>query len=352
MPNQKKVAIILLNWNGADDTIECLESIFKSTYKNFTVFLVDNNSKDGSLKSITSWLNGDNNVKLNSAFDELISPYAKKPLFYELGVVNQNSFKPLFSISRQSKIKIIPNNKNLGFAKANNQVINYILSNNLDYEFIYLLNNDTVIKEDTITRLVQHMEKEDRQISNSIIYNYYQQDKIDFAGGRLFCWGKASYFNSLPDNNFRDSEFAHGCAMMVRKSVFEKYGTLTEKFFHGEEDFEFSWRISKTPVTISCCCTSIVYHKEGASVDKFIEKKKEKLVLSALNRIIDMKSYFSPFKWSIWKILVLVYYLHLFNKLARVPYFNILPILLKINKISNNNWTVSKKMIDKIIGNS
>ncbi|MEJ2627167.1 MAG: glycosyltransferase, partial [bacterium] len=54
--NQNNLAIIILNWNGWQDTIECLESLFKETWQQFSVVIIDNGSKDNSLKKIISWI--------------------------------------------------------------------------------------------------------------------------------------------------------------------------------------------------------------------------------------------------------------------------------------------------------
>jgi len=53
-----KVAIIILNWNGWKDTIECLESVFRNTYPNYQVIVVDNGSTNGSMEKIKDWAEG------------------------------------------------------------------------------------------------------------------------------------------------------------------------------------------------------------------------------------------------------------------------------------------------------
>ena len=107
MNADKKIAIIIINWKKYDLTLNCIDSVLKSSYKNFKIILIDNEA--------------------------------------------QNSFPD--EINKSEKITIIKNENNEGFSKANNQGIKYSIKNGFDY--VLLLNNDTIIKNDLIDSLIK-----------------------------------------------------------------------------------------------------------------------------------------------------------------------------------------------------
>ena len=98
------IPVIVLNWNGLEDTLECMEVLLKQSYSNFHVFLVDNGSEKSDLNAL------------------------------------QENF------SNNDKVSIIANAQNLGFTKGNNRIIEMILREYPDGEYIALLNNDTKVE--------------------------------------------------------------------------------------------------------------------------------------------------------------------------------------------------------------
>lgn len=102
-----KVFIIIVNWNGLKDTLECLQSVFKQDYPNFEVIMVDNGSKDNSVQVI------------RNAYPQII---------------------------------LIENKENLGYTGGNNVGMHYAVNSGSDY--VWLLNNDTVVEPDTLSKLV------------------------------------------------------------------------------------------------------------------------------------------------------------------------------------------------------
>ncbi len=353
----KRIGIIILNWNNASDTIECLESVLKSDYKNISVFLVDNHSDDDSVQEITSWLEGRRSTPIETEFPEWVLPAVPKPIDYiAIKVDSADSqaravfYKSLDRLDSSTKIFFIQNSENAGFAKGNNLMIQYFLSSSRRYDYIYLLNNDTVITPDTISALVNTMEEEAIDIANSVIYYYYEKDKIAFAGGKILPWAKAKYFNLLPKTAYRKSTFAHGCALMLKKEVFGRYGILTEKFFHGEEDFEFSWRLKQTSLHIACVTDSRVYHKEGVTIGNHMDRKK-RLLLSILNRVIDMKTYFNPLVWNVWKNFVMMHYFYLFTLKYNNSVTDSFRILKRANSMMKTLDGVSQTTFNQIYKN-
>jgi len=154
--NKGKVSVIILNWNGWKDTIECLESVYQNTYPNFEVIVVDNGSKDNSVEMIKKWADG--TEKVSSSY--FIYSAENKPIRYfeyskeELNSEKYRETKKKFDqLPSGNKLFILKNDKNYGFAEGNNVAIRQVLKENTS-DYLFLLNNDTFIPKDTISKFV------------------------------------------------------------------------------------------------------------------------------------------------------------------------------------------------------
>ena len=140
-----KVSIIILNWNGWRDTIECLESLYQITYPNYDVIIVDNGSEDGSIQKIKEY--AESKIKVESKFFEYSSE--NKPIKIieytrEEAEAGGGKEKEITDLPSNKKMIIIKNEKNYGFAEGNNIAMRYALKA-LNPDYILLLNNDTVV---------------------------------------------------------------------------------------------------------------------------------------------------------------------------------------------------------------
>lgn len=218
-----KVSIILVNFNGDKDTIDCVESLKKISYDNYEIIIVDNNSA---------------NCQELEAF------------------VNNNS-----------DIIFLKSKENLGFSRGNNIGIKYAINNNADY--VLLLNNDTTVKTDFLDELVSSATNccECGIVSGKILF-YDFPEKIWFAGGRLDL-NKASIqhikSDELNDKKDKTITFATGCLMLIPRNVIEKVGMLSEEFFMYSEDVEYCCRVQKSNYKIIYNPNSVIYHKVGLS---------------------------------------------------------------------------------------
>jgi len=143
-----KVAVIILNYNGWKDTIECLESLQKIDYPDYLTVVVDNASSDGSIEKIKSW--AEKKIKV---------------VEYEKETAEQGGIKELEEelqkYSNDKKIVLIKNKVNLGFSGGNNVGAKYAIRKGCDY--IILLNNDTIILEKTfIKKLAEPFEYDEK----------------------------------------------------------------------------------------------------------------------------------------------------------------------------------------------
>jgi len=191
-----KVAIIILNWNGWKDTIECLESVFRIDYPNYQVIVVDNGSKNDSVERIKAWAEGRQEVltpEPTHPLYPLSHPPVQKPIPYieydrntaEAGGLPEKE-KLLYEKLPKGisyPLILIQTGENLGFAGGNNIGIKFALNHD-DFKFIWLLNNDTVVKHDALLHMVNRMGDDlDIGICGSTILYYHKPDKVWALGG-------------------------------------------------------------------------------------------------------------------------------------------------------------------------
>src|ERR1035438_3867545 len=138
----KMTSIIILNWNGWKDTIECLESVFRLDYPDFRVIVCDNNSHNDSLDKIKAWADGRLPAsQSNPELAYLTSPAVPKPIPYrELNREESESGGAFYD----ARLVLIQNGLNLGFAGGTNVGLRYALGDK-SCGFFWMLNNDTVV---------------------------------------------------------------------------------------------------------------------------------------------------------------------------------------------------------------
>ena len=214
------VAIIIVNWKKYGITITCIESILNSTYSNFKIILVDNESDNKKVKN----------------------------------------FK------YRNEIEIIQNKKNEGFSKANNIGIDYALKNNYDYTL--LINNDTIVEKNLIEVLLKTAQAKSFLVVQPLILNYNGKE-IWNAGGRInYFFGnfitRKKLGNSL-NSSHELTEWFTGCCCLFKTKIFKDIGKLDERFFAYYEDVDFSLRLKKYGYKIGFTSKTQIYHYESFS---------------------------------------------------------------------------------------
>jgi len=222
--NLAKVAIIILNWNGKDNTLECLESVYKIDYPLFEVILVDNDSSD-----------------------ETVSEVKKK----------------------YPNTKIVINSSNLGYAEGNNVGAKYALGRGCEY--FLLLNNDAIVKEDIISEFLKAFQSlPDAGILGAKICRYYEKNALDHLGGK---WSSENArFHLIGDHLLpkevpykQKLDYVCGCAIFIKKEVVEKIGLFDKRFFLFWEEADLCYRCRKAGFEIYSIGSAIVWHKISAS---------------------------------------------------------------------------------------
>ena len=270
-----KVAIIILNWNGWRDTIECLESLLRIEYPNYQVMILDNGSIDGSLQKIKSWVLGE--ISAKSAFfntDPNINPVSW--IECELDTIQADGSLDgknwFIDSSCYPRLILFQSKKNLGFAAGNNAIISIALRDPA-VQYIWLLNNDTLIPAESLTALVTDLMKDPGlgMISPKICY-YSNPEHIWFAGGRLHlirATGSNLGLGTKDDDSYRGllpCTFITGCAMLIKRYVFEDIGLLDPLYFLYEEDVDLSLRAINAGWKLAADLDTVAYHKVSSAV--------------------------------------------------------------------------------------
>ncbi|MFQ6608534.1 MAG: glycosyltransferase family 2 protein [Fidelibacterota bacterium] len=323
---RKNLAVILLNWNGWRDTIECLESLKKSTYKDFTFIVVDNGSTDGSLKKIRKWAEGSGTVPPSSGKQWRTT---LRIVEIEQSQIPRKIEEAISDGSEQPDFVLIRNSKNLGFAGGNNVGIHYALNKN--YDKIFLLNNDTTVAANCLEILSNFIEENKKYaVVTPMICYYDEPDNVWNCGGKLTWWGSRNYYhrNQKADQcpvGHCEISFITGCALMARADIFRKYGLLSEQFFLGEEDYEFSLRMQREGIVMAAVPQARIFHKVSQAKESvFRDDALPSAFIHHLNRFIDLKEHYRPLYWKVWRIFSLAYIIPMLRIRHGVPLRRIL----------------------------
>lgn len=275
--SNKHVKIIILNWNSYEDTIECLESVFRQSYDNFQVIVCDNNSSDNSMSYLRFWAGG--NYVLDNPVSEplqhLSVPAINKPLNFDY-IEQQDNAEQDLTRSKQSPLVFIQTGDNLGFAGGNNVGIRYAMADdNTDY--IWLLNNDTVIEKDTLTNMMKYTLSQNKpNICGSTILYYNQPDTVQYLGGCKYNkWtglaskslGRDQLLNENIDHPQYEKQLSYisGASWLMPKTFVEDIGLMNEDYFLYCEEIDWCVR-SHEQYKLCYAPDAYVYHKEGNSI--------------------------------------------------------------------------------------
>jgi len=270
MSGSKKVWILLLNWNNSKDTLDCLNSIFQCSDSEIQgVVICDNGSKDNSVRTLYFCLE-----KNKNDFSHLI--FKEKSSFEQKKSCNSDT--------TTLPVYLIENPVNYGFAGGNNVGISFI-EQNLEYDYIYLLNNDTEIESGTVSKMVEKFVSNPKVglCGSKIIYSS-KPNIIQTLGGAEFnrVFGRAMNIGAMshvsdPVDEVQVSnrlDYIHGASMMISKPCLNLIGTMEESYFLYFEEIDWAERAKAAGFQLAFANNSIVYHKEGASIGSSYEKNK------------------------------------------------------------------------------
>ena len=286
----KRCYVLLVNWNGWRDTIECLESLLQLDYQDFRIIVCDNGSSDGSLERIKSWA-GETGPDL---VDYSMSPLGSRPSPVSKPVpfiqYSRLQIEQGVNSSGNERLVLIDNHVNLGFAGGNNVGLKYLTSRE-DWDAVWLLNNDTVVEPDSLSELVNRVHNDPIiGICGSTLLYYREPEKIQALAGGYYCkwvglpWlqGRFSVFNR--DKTVASMarvetymNYVMGASMLVSKAYLEQVGFMDEKYFLFFEETDWAWR-GREKFRLGYAPSSIVYHKGGRSIGTSSNPFKKSLI--------------------------------------------------------------------------
>lgn len=225
----KKIAVIILNYNGEDYLRKFLPSVIQ--YSNEAdIIVADNGSKDDSI------------------------------------TVLQKEFPT---------VKTIIFKKNHGFAGGYNKAIDQV-----SHEYIVLLNSDVQVTENWLNPMLSYLEKnKEVAAAQPKILSYHEQSLFEYAGaaggyidkyGYPYCRGRILNFREKDQNQYNSIEdifWASGCALFIRRDVYIQEGGLDSDFFAHQEEIDLCWRLKARNYRIVCIPQSIIYHVGAGTLD-------------------------------------------------------------------------------------
>ncbi len=245
------VSFITVNYNGLEDTIELLSSIYKLEEKDysFEVIVVDN----GSIE--------DPKTKILSKFPGVI---------------------------------LIKSENNLGFAGGNNLGIKHA-----NGKYLFFINNDTIVSDDLVEILLKRFNENDKIGMLSPKIKFYGTNIIQYAGfsplnilSRNFAYGNKKE-DGYEYEKFLSTYSGHGAAMMVPRKVIEEVGGMPEFYFLYYEELDWAQQIIKAGFEVKVEQKAKIYHKESMSVGK---NSSFKTYYMHRNRILFVKRNFKGIK--------------------------------------------------------
>lgn len=248
------IYIILVNWNGWSDTVECLESLLCLKYTDFRIVVCDNGSSDDSLQKIRNWTN---------IHDIRYAEYSRADA--EAGG----------SLAVDPVLILIRNDENVGFAGGNNVGLRYATARG-DAGYCWLLNNDTVVEPDTLTHLVARMQQQPQiGICGSSIRLYHDRSRIQALGGGHYCrwiglpwhYGRFTKWGREINQQLAEAwmNYVEGVSMLVSQQFLEQIGMMCEDYFLYFEEADWAIR-AEGRFKLGYAPQSIVYHKIGGSI--------------------------------------------------------------------------------------
>lgn len=280
-----KVSVIVLNWNGWEDTVECLESLYRVDYPCFDVVVVDNASEDDSLSRIREYCRGDLGVEspfftytsrnkpievLELTEEQVRSSIPEK----EKNVPDPSNSTP----EVRKELVLIKNHKNHGFADGNNIGMIFVMEN-FNPQYILLLNNDTVVDENFMAEMVS-LAEEEKEIGfvGSKTFFYHDKNVLQAAGGGYIDLMRGEShelgfgeFDTGQYDKIYELDYVGGSCLLVTRTVIKDIGLLDSRLFMYWEDVDWCFTGREHGYTSVYAFKSRIWHKYGTSSENYLK---------------------------------------------------------------------------------
>ncbi len=273
---ETKVYIVVLNYGNWRDTLECLESVLNLRYENFHIIVCDNGSPDQSILHLKTWAESysSSSRRENLIIDsDRLHPH--KLLSYS---ICQRDHLVKFFIDKASgnHLLIIDNKENLGFAGGNNVGIRFALMDP-DLDFVWILNNDTVVEPDALNHLTKKMcSDQNIGLCGSTLLYFHDKGRVQAMGGFVYNkflglarqighmkrWKPMKFRFELESKIEKKMFGVQGASIFVSRHFLEKIGLMSEEYFLYFEEQDWAIR-GREKFRLGYASGSIIYHKEG-----------------------------------------------------------------------------------------
>lgn len=275
--NDTRVAIVLVNWNGWRECIECLDSLMAQKHGSFHVYLVDNASEDGSLDHIASWCGApaadpqwrrfDGVDRVSDRPNPGAIEYRRLPRF------EQGAPTP----SEGARLSLIRSDANLGFAGGCN--LGIAAAGLRNYDYFWLLNPDTVVHRDALVELLAHAaNRPDAGIFGSTVRYYADPDivqamggaRMNFSNGTTSHIGQGARLSDVPSDPAgveKQMSYVMGASMLVSAKFIASIGPMEEDYFLYFEEADWALR-GRYEFALGFAPRSHVFHKSGVNSSK------------------------------------------------------------------------------------
>lgn len=243
------IAILIINWNNAPDTIAAIRSV--AHLSDARIVVLDNASADDSVAQLRAFLSAE-----HDGYDVCTTADAQQ-------IAGSNH-----------PIWLVTSPENLGFAKGNNMLLQHLLQDPRIH-YAWLLNNDAIALPDALQYLKQQMQADERcAFTGSVILDYAQPELVQCCGVQYYKYFAASklqlknrVFNELTteDKAGITVDFLNGASFMVRMNLLRQIGLMDERFFIYSEEHDWQHRAQEQGYTIALAWQSIVHHKGSVS---------------------------------------------------------------------------------------
>ena len=272
---EPRVYVVLLNWRSWNETMECLESLFRLDYPDFRVVVCDNDSGDGSVEYLRAWAEGrlDAVQPTDRPLRHLTFPPLKKPI--PCAILDRRTAEAGGTAeSAAARLVIVENGGNLGYSRGVNIGLRHAMARG-DAGYVWLLNNDTVVDPGALSALVRRM-AQDPSIGEcgSTVLFYDEPDVMQCqAGGTFSPWlCRTDLHNEHKRFAERSSQaeiearldYLIGAARLVSRSYLETVGPLGEDYFLFFDEIDWAYRAGDR-FRRGYAEDSLVYHHSGAS---------------------------------------------------------------------------------------
>jgi len=279
--NEKYTYIVLLNWNGWQDTIACLDSLFSMTGARFRVVVCDNQSSDNSFERIDAWSRGElladqpDHPRLQATMGARSAPVAALKINAEQALSDSFEFQG-------EPLVIIDNLGNLGFAGGNNVGLRFALSQP-DMSHVWILNNDTLVEPDCLANMLARLGDDDNAVCGSMIHFFDNPEIIQAIGGNRFNERTGVALQSegrflREDDTYsiesieKELDYISGCSMLIPRALLERVGLLNDEYFLYYEEIDWFTRAGPE-VKRLIAPDGRIYHREGGSIGSPSERQ-------------------------------------------------------------------------------